>query len=298
MSQQKKFPKKKVLIIAGAAVCVIAVLALVISVVGSFRAVKESAAPRAQNNDANDFALKCIGQLAKGDVNGVWLQLTQELQTQPNKELLKQMSEALGQAPKGDYVGSATHIMKDKQGIIYWYDYSIGPDNKQEMTVFVRQQRSDLVVEGLSLSFRDEDKMPIMMESSLCQKVYEDSAQSVFGAILGLAKTMFVVLIILAVVTTISEAIVFSKADEPAIAAFVPFYRYWVLARVGDRPGALGLATCFVSAIPYVGWLIAVGLFIYICIGIAAAFGRGILFGLGLCFLPFIFYPILAFSQK
>jgi hypothetical protein len=105
---------------------------------------------------------------------------------------------------------------------------------------------------------------------------------------------------------------IFEKAEQPGWAAIVPYYNMWVLAEVGDKSGWMGLGACLAgtitlvvsNAIPVVGcFTIPVGfiaqivLFIMISIGVANRFGRGVLFGIGLFLLPFIFYPILAFSR-
>ena len=68
-------------------------------------------------------------------------------------------------------------------------------------------------------------------------------------------------------------------------------------AEIGDRPGWIGLVANASVFIPFVGWILGIGLGVYISIGVAAVFGRGVVFGLGLTFLPFVFYPILAFGS-
>jgi hypothetical protein len=72
----------------------------------------------------------------------------------------------------------------------------------------------------------------------------------------------------------------------------------WVLADIGDRPGWTGLLMCFSCFIPVVGLFVGLVMQVYISIGVATTFDRGILFGLGLSFLPFVFYPILAFARR
>ena len=52
-------------------------------------------------------------------------------------------------------------------------------------------------------------------------------------------------------------------------------------------------AKMFLSLIPFVGFI-----FPLICnVKLAKAFGKGTGFGIGIIFLPIIFYPILAFSK-
>ena len=101
---------------------------------------------------------------------------------------------------------------------------------------------------------------------------------------------------VLMIAFIVSLWIVFEKAGHPGWAAIVPFYNMWVLAEVADKPGWLGLAYCFVGGVPYIGAVASLAIFIIIALGVAKSFNRGILFGLGLAFLPFFFYPILAFA--
>lgn len=104
-------------------------------------------------------------------------------------------------------------------------------------------------------------------------------------------------LLLIFLVTLISMWVVFDKAGEPGWAIFVPFYNTVVLARIGGNPEWLGLVCALSPLVPAIGSAINLILFIYLSIGVAKAFGKGTLFGLGLVFLPFIFYPILAFSE-
>ena len=101
---------------------------------------------------------------------------------------------------------------------------------------------------------------------------------------------MFIAFLLVGLLNLISVWRVLEMQGQPGWAAIVPIYREIALAQVGDRPALLGLA-CY---LPIVGWLA----FIYIAIGIAASYDRGILFGLGLAFLPFIFFPVLAFTEN
>ena len=83
--------------------------------------------------------------------------------------------------------------------------------------------------------------------------------------------------------------ITFTKADRPGWAAIIPFYNMYVLTQIAGRPWWWMI----LMFIPLVGIVIA----IILSIDIAKAFGKGAGFGLGLAFLGFIFYPILAFTD-
>lgn len=82
---------------------------------------------------------------------------------------------------------------------------------------------------------------------------------------------------------------VFEKAGEPGWASLIPVYNLIVMLRIAGKP----LWWLILMFIPLVN-LIA-----FILVGLATAerFGKGAGFGLGLTFLGFIFYPVLAFGD-
>jgi len=82
---------------------------------------------------------------------------------------------------------------------------------------------------------------------------------------------------------------VFTKAGHPGWAALIPIYNFYVLIKVAKRPGWWLL----LMLIPFVNLVVA----IIVAIDVAKAFGKGTGFGLGLAFLSFIFYPILAWGS-
>jgi hypothetical protein len=82
---------------------------------------------------------------------------------------------------------------------------------------------------------------------------------------------------------------VFQKAGEPGWAVIVPIYNFVVLLRIAGRP----LWWILLYFIPVVSLIPS----IMVPIDIAKRFGKGTGFGIGLLFLPFIFYPILGFGD-
>ncbi len=80
----------------------------------------------------------------------------------------------------------------------------------------------------------------------------------------------------------------FSKAGEPPWAAIVPIYNVYVMTKIGNNAWWWVL----LMFVPVVN-LFALA---KISVDLAGAFGRGILFGLGLTVIPFVFYPILGFG--
>ena len=83
---------------------------------------------------------------------------------------------------------------------------------------------------------------------------------------------------------------VFTKAGKPGWAILIPIYNTIVMLEIARRP----IWWLILLFIPIVGAIVS----IIITIDIAKAFGKGAGFGLGLAFLPMIFYPILGFGKS
>ena len=81
----------------------------------------------------------------------------------------------------------------------------------------------------------------------------------------------------------------FEKAGKPGWGSLVPIYNAVLLLEIAGKP----IWWFILFFIPIVGLIIA----ILVSIEVAKNFGKGAGFGLGLAFLPFIFYPILGFGS-
>ena len=102
---------------------------------------------------------------------------------------------------------------------------------------------------------------------------------------------MLLSLIWLAVVVFLVASMwtVFTKAGQPGWACLVPFYNIIVLLKIAGKPGWWLL----LFLIPVVNLIIAIITYI----ALAANFGKGTGFAIGLVFLPIVFIPILAFGD-
>jgi len=87
-----------------------------------------------------------------------------------------------------------------------------------------------------------------------------------------------------------SHWITFSKANEPGWASLIPIYNIYVMLKIGDNEWWWLLVLLFVPIANFYA-LYKVGA------GVARAFGKGGLYGFGLGYLPFIFFPLLAFGD-
>ncbi|MCA8962325.1 MAG: signal peptidase I [Planctomycetes bacterium] len=81
---------------------------------------------------------------------------------------------------------------------------------------------------------------------------------------------------------------IFEKAGQPGWAGLVPIYNIYVLTIIAKRP-AWWLILLLIPYLNAIFWVI-------LCIDLAKRFGESALFGIGLFFLGFIFFPILAFG--
>ena len=103
------------------------------------------------------------------------------------------------------------------------------------------------------------------------------------GAIGGLISLGLVVLMVASVWK------VFDKAGEPGWAAIIPIYNAVVLLKIVGRP----VWWLILMFIPLVGIIVS----LLVVVDLAKSFGQGIGYTLGLLFLPFIFWPLLAFGD-
>ena len=81
----------------------------------------------------------------------------------------------------------------------------------------------------------------------------------------------------------------FEKAGEPGWAAIIPVYNLYVLVKVSGNAWWWFI----LFFIPLINLLAT----LKVSIDVAGKFNKGILFGLGLTFIPFILYPLLGFSD-
>jgi len=94
---------------------------------------------------------------------------------------------------------------------------------------------------------------------------------------------------IIGILVVASCWIIFTKAGEPGWGSIVPIYNIYILLKISGRPGWWLL----LFFIPLAGFIAS----ILVYMDIAKNFGKSTGFGIGMAFLPFIFLPMLAFSD-
>lgn len=104
---------------------------------------------------------------------------------------------------------------------------------------------------------------------------------------IGIVGWLFYMAIIVFMLVTMWK--VYVKAGKPGWASLIPFYNILVMLEIVGKPWWYLL----LMFIPIVNIVIS----IMVTLDTAKVFAKGSGFGVGLIFLPFIFYPILAFGD-
>lgn len=128
-----------------------------------------------------------------------------------------------------------------------------------------------------------------------------------FGGIILVMLLMMLFILIASIIVLVSKYKIFQKAGYAGWEAIIPFYGSWILVKITDLEWwfFLGInAVAFLGALsfgalaPFASIISAVALF-FAHYNLSKKFEKEpIGFALGLTFLPFVFYPILAFDKK
>jgi Family of unknown function (DUF5684) len=105
----------------------------------------------------------------------------------------------------------------------------------------------------------------------------------------GLSPTTWIVVCAVMVFYIASMWKIYTKAGQPGWAAIIPIYNLVVLHQIVGKP----IWWIILYFIPIVGIVIG----IIVTHALSLSFGKGVGFTLGLIFLGFIFYPVLAWSD-
>lgn len=114
----------------------------------------------------------------------------------------------------------------------------------------------------------------------------EDAAAAAAAA---MAMVILLVELVLAILMIVGMWKVFTKAGKPGWAAIIPIYNGIVLLEIAGKP----IWWIILFLIPCVNLIMA----ILVSMGVAKNFGKSEAYGIGLALLPFIFYPLLGFSD-
>ena len=127
---------------------------------------------------------------------------------------------------------------------------------------------------------------------------FSDSSAIIAAGALGSIILVFaLVALVIAIIQIIAMWKVFTKAGEKGWKSIIPIYNLVTLFRISGLSPWL-ILVYLLGAIPVVGGIICLILFIYQANSLAKAFGKGTGFTVGLVLLAPIFYMILAFGDS
>lgn len=121
----------------------------------------------------------------------------------------------------------------------------------------------------------------------LAQDSGYEAAGGAAGAVIGLVMMVVYLAIMVLIIAGVWK--VFVKAGKPGWACLIPIYNVIVLLEIAGKE----LWWIILLFIPLVNFVVL----ILVTIALAEKFGKGAGFGLGLAFLPMVFYPILGFGD-
>jgi len=254
-----------------------------------------------QMTQVQEFVEQYIGLLENGEIDKSRQLLKPELASYVQNSQIERLADQITRDRIIEINCLQTFYEQDSEGDRFFLLYFLRYEDKgQSLVASVLQNEQGLKISGIAA--RDN----LGREASIGTEGFEELYQTVataafeqFGSYFtGFFCGFAVVMLLLSLIYIVSLWIVFDKAGYPGWASIVPFYNMWVLAEVGDKSGWLGLFMIFSGAIPFVGFIIQIAVSLVISIGVARAFDRGAAFGIGLGLLPFIFFPILAFSKS
>jgi DNA-directed RNA polymerase subunit RPC12/RpoP len=276
-------------------------VAVVLLVVFMFGMAKSAIAGDVDAPEAQEIAEQFIYMLEDKKLAAAKELLAEDLQADLGEAEFERLAERMtaGEISELEYVRATAVENPDMEQFLVWY-YLEYADGYANVIVSVLKGDEGVQIDGVGAMDASGDTTTIGSSSydELAGKAAASAVSDAFGsANFSLPCIAWIILAIVGIVQVAAVWTIFDKAGEPGWAVLVPVYNMWVWAVVADKPGWWGLATFSAGFIPYVGWLVQLGLWIVITIGVAKAFNRGVGFGLGLCFLPIVFYPMLAFGS-
>ena len=118
---------------------------------------------------------------------------------------------------------------------------------------------------------------------------YNAANSSIVGGMFVFMVIMWIISIIIGVIGIVSLWKIFKKAGKPGWAALIPFYNYYVMCEIAEKQWWHVLLLFVPIAQIY-------SLFV-VYDGVSKKFGKSTGFSVGMLFLPYVFLPILAFSD-
>jgi uncharacterized protein DUF5684 len=165
------------------------------------------------------------------------------------------------------------------------------PNNAQEASSMQDNIQPDITPVATEASYSSEGPIPTRSHYNERSErlISNKTNQSMQTGGLAIAGLILILQLAIGILMLVSLWKVFVKAGQPGWAIFIPFYNQYVLLKIAEKPG-WWLILLF---IPIVNVIVG----IILSIAIAEKFSKSMGYGIGLAFLPFIFFPMLAFGE-
>ncbi len=98
-----------------------------------------------------------------------------------------------------------------------------------------------------------------------------------------------VVALALTVVAIVAQWKMFEKAGEPGWGCIIPIYNFYLMCKIGGKPGWWVL----LMLVP----IVQIVVLVLVLLGVAKGFGKGTGFAVGMIVLPFVFFCLLGFGD-
>jgi len=164
-----------------------------------------------------------------------------------------------------------------------------GPSSPPDKAEFERLSRQAAAMMAEAIQKRDPELLKKAVEAQRSAIEAHKNAMTQNNAPPAVSSSRYLLLLIaVCLLIVVSMWIVFEKAGESGWKSLVPIYNMYILLVISGKPG-WWLLLLFIPFVGTVFYLLAM-------LTLAERFGRGAALGVGLCFLPMIFFPLLAFG--
>ncbi len=248
--------------------------------------------------EVRKFADDYIDLLEELDIDRAVELLDPNLQTDTARETIEKFAKRIRKGPITELKCTSSHHEALPDGNRFYFKYRINYKQEyQRLILSIREAEDRLTVDGIAIRHILDGTASIGPHSysELSDIIPPPHPARIFTFFCG----FLIFFLVIAIIQVAAMWVLFDKAGQPPWASLVPFYNMWVLAEIADLPGWFGVLLCLAPfiPIPVVAGLLDFVLWTIISINVARAFGRSVLFGIGLTIFPFIFYPVLAFSS-
>jgi hypothetical protein len=249
------------------------------------------------------LAENCIRLLGEKKIDEAGKLLSPELKATTKRTDIEALANRIGNKPIVEISFVEAEVFENPSGDHFVVSYGLLYDDDYLNVALTAQDKGGEFAVGtiFASGFSGRTGLSVPESAALIEEF--EKVEPVTSSMIGLPCATLILVILYGLFCTGCMWSIYEKAGEPGWAVIVPIYNAWVYAKVGDKPGWLGLAMYACGSVQMAGALAQGGaalaqfvLYAIISVGVAKAFDRSVPFGMGIAFLPFIFIPILAFT--